>query len=51
MAHRFDNINIAELTFDPVTTADLYKSDSRRQLDHVPDPSVPDVDEEDGSQI
>ena len=38
-------------TFDPVTTADLYKSDSRRQLDHVPDPSVPDVDEEDGSQI
>ena len=32
-------------TFDPVNAPDLYSGDSRRNLDHVPDPSVPNVDD------
>lgn len=32
-------------TFDSVKSVDLYSGDSRRVLDHVPDPSVPNVDD------
>jgi len=32
-------------TFDPVNAPDLYSGDSRRNLDHVPDPSVPNLDD------
>ena len=32
-------------TFDPIKSVDLYSGDSRRNLDHVPDPSVPNVDD------
>ncbi|MCP3697090.1 MAG: hypothetical protein GY920_00770 [Aliivibrio sp.] len=32
-------------TFDSVNSVDLYSGDSRRVLDHVPDPSVPNVDD------
>ena len=32
-------------TFDPVNAPDLYSGDSRRNLDHVPDPSVPNADD------
>ena len=32
-------------TFDPINSVDLYSCDSRRNLDHVPDPSVPNVED------
>tara|TARA_R100000988_G_C3974072_1_gene153091 strand:+ start:158 stop:622 length:465 start_codon:yes stop_codon:yes gene_type:complete len=32
-------------TFDPVNSVDLYSGDSRRNLDHIPDPSVPNVED------
>jgi len=32
-------------TFDSVNSVDLYSSDNRRNLDHIPDPSVPNVDD------
>jgi len=32
-------------TFDPINSVDLYSGDSRRNLDHVPDPSVPNVED------
>ncbi len=32
-------------TFDPIASVDLYSSDSRRDLNHVPDPSYPNVDD------
>jgi|TARA_B100000900_G_scaffold366143_1_gene341861 hypothetical protein len=32
-------------TFDPINSVDLYSGDSRRNLDHIPDPSVPNVED------
>ncbi|QDP50081.1 MAG: hypothetical protein Unbinned3459contig1000_91 [Prokaryotic dsDNA virus sp.] len=32
-------------TFDPINSVDLYSGDSRRNLNHVPDPSVPNVED------
>mgnify|MGYP003140345253 FL=1 len=32
-------------TFDPINSVNLYSGDSRRNLDHIPDPSVPNVED------
>jgi len=32
-------------TFDPINSVDLYSGDLRRNLDHIPDPSVPNVED------